>query len=323
MNWRKKADEVQSLEDLKQLKSSFYAKDSEFGRLKRQIAHASSLEEKRALGQQANKLREEAEDLFRTLAVRVNNNSLLSKASQRWYDVGFPTNRTGGLHPVSIIKNRFRDWLTQNGYFELSSSEIVSDEYNFSRLNMGPEHPARNMHDSLYFDANRLLRTHNTCCSALALTMFKNKEFGQFSIGKVYRNDTEDQTHSHQFQQVDILFVSKDASLVHLIWTLKSLFSYVLEEEVQLRLRPSFFPFTTPSLEVDIFLRGKWIEILGSGMVHPEVLRLAGYTDTSYKGFAAGIGIERVAMVKYQVSDLREFFLNDFRFLKQFSKEEV
>lgn len=97
------------MEDLKQLKNSFYAKDSEFGRLKRQIAHASSLEEKRALGQQANKLREEAEDLFRTLAARVHNNSLLSKASQRWYDVGFPINRTGGLHPISIIKNRFRD----------------------------------------------------------------------------------------------------------------------------------------------------------------------------------------------------------------------
>lgn len=163
-----------------------------------------------------------------------------------------------------------------NGFFEIEASEVTTTRYNFELLNIPEDHPARADHDSLFFDATRLLRTHNTGVSALALERYVGREFGQFSIGKVFRNDTEDQTHTHQFHQVDILAVGKDIGLDNLLWTLNNLLSYVLEREVKVRVRPSFFPFTSPSLEVDIWLEGRWVEVLGSGMIHPEVFRLTG-----------------------------------------------
>ncbi|WP_334198904.1 phenylalanine--tRNA ligase subunit alpha [Mycoplasma struthionis] len=203
-----------------------------------------------------------------------------------------------------------------NGYFEYHESEMVSDEYNFERLNIPKSHPAREMQDSLYLKENLLLRTHNTGISAMALEKHKNQEFSQFAIGRVYRNDEEDRTHTHQFTQLDLVSVGNH-SFATLIYTLKEMLSYVLEEKIEIRLRPSYFPFTEPSVEVDIFFKNRWIEVLGAGMIDENVLRSAGYTN-NMNGIAAGIGIERIVMIKYGIDDIRELYTNDQRFLKQF-----
>ena len=233
-------------------------------------------------------------------------------------DVTTPVRPKGSLHPLTLVTNRFKSWLKQNGYFETRGSEIETDEYNFERLNIAEDHPARAMQDSLYFNKDTLLRTHNTGFTARELEANKNKAFAHFAIGKVYRNDEDDQTHSHQFSQVDLVAVGHYC-FPNLIWTLKSLMSYVLEEQVEIRLRPSYFPFTEPSVEVDIKYKNKWIEVLGSGMLHNNVLKAAGYSN-DMNAFAAGIGIERITMIKYGINDIREFYKNDLRFLDQFKE---
>ena len=224
----------------------------------------------------------------------------------------------GSIHPLTTVRKEIIDIFSHLGYTVAEGPEIEDDWHVFSALNFPPEHPARDMQDTLYLNDNILLRTHNTGITARMLERYQNCEFSYFTIGKVYRNDEDDQTHSHQFTQVDFASVGKH-NIQSLIWTIKSLLSYVFEEEIEIRMRPSFFPFTEPSMEIDILYKNKWIEVLGAGMINEEVLRLAGYKEPSkYRGIAGGIGIERLAMIKYGIKDIREFFNNDLRMIKQF-----
>lgn len=310
-------DHIKTMEELKLAKAKFYGPDSEMKQLQAKIRTASN-EEKGLIGKQITELKNNAEAAFAAKAKEIEQKIIEEKLASEWEDVTSPVNQSSSLHPLTLVSNRFRDWFNQNGYYETVGSEIESDEYNFERLNIGKEHPARDMQDSLYLKENELLRTHNTGFSARELENNVNQAFSQFTIGRVYRNDEDDQTHSHQFMQADLVSVGH-YSFPNLIWTLKSLISYVLEEEVEIRLRPSFFPFTEPSVEVDIFYKERWIEVLGAGMLNDKVLKAAGYTN-DMNGFAAGIGIERIAMIKYGINDIREFYRNDLRFLNQFKE---
>ncbi|MGX9340394.1 phenylalanine--tRNA ligase subunit alpha [Mycoplasma sp. 128] len=307
--------EIKNLEDLKQLKAKFNAPDSEIGLLMQQLKEASP-DQKAAIGKKIKVLKEEAETFFEKAKEHILQLEIEQSIAKDWIDVNEPVTKKGGIHPINLIITRMQDWFNSNGYFETRASEIETDEYNFERLNILKSHPARDMQDSLFIDENTLLRTHNTGISARALQKYANQSFSQYAIGKVYRNDEEDQTHSHQFTQLDFVSVGY-TNFGNLMWTLKSLLSYVLEEEVEIRLRPSYFPFTEPSVEVDVFYKNRWIEVLGAGMLHENVLKMAGYTN-DMNGFAAGIGIERIAMIKYGINDIREFYTNDERFLKQF-----
>ncbi len=306
---------VKTFEELKIAKSNFYSKEGKLKKLQEEIKN-SSPQRKKELGKIISDLKNNAKKIFDEKAKEIENNIIEEKIKNEWIDVTYPITKNGGLHPLSIIANRFRDWLLQNGYFETTGSEIESNEYNFERLNIEKDHPARDMQDSLYINSNTLLRTHNTGFTARELEKNPNKAFSHFTIGKVYRNDKDDSIHSHQFMQVDILNVG-NISFSNLIWTLKSLISYVLNKKIKIRLRPSFFPFTEPSLEIDIYYNNKWIEILGAGILNEKVLKIAGYTN-DMNAFAAGISIERIAMIKYQIEDIREFYKNDLRFLSQF-----
>ena len=308
---------VKTLEDLKVKKAKFYSKDGKLKSLQKEIRTAST-ERKKQIGKEIFKLKEAAEIAFNQKAKEIKDKIIDEKIKNEWIDVTTPIQKFGGPHPLTIISNRFREWLLQNGYFETFGSEIETDEYNFEKLNIAKNHPARDMHDSLYIDDKNLLRTHNTGFSARELEKFPNKEFSSFSIGNVYRNDEDDKEHSHQFSQVDFVSVGENISFPNLIWTIKNLLSYVLEEDIKIRLRPSFFPFTEPSIEVDVYFKGKWIETLGGGILNKKVLKLASYTN-NMNGFAAGVGIERIAMIKYNIKDIREFYKNDLRFLNQFS----
>lgn len=316
-----KWEEIKTFEDLKLAKSKVYSKDSEIVQLQTKIRTASP-EEKKEIGQKIATLRNFYEEKFKEIEFRIEADKIKKIIESQYVDVTKPVNNPGSLHPITIVENRLRDWFIQNGYFESNESEIVSDVYNFQKLNIPEDHPARALHDSLYLNPTTLLRTHNTGISALELERNANKEMNNFAIGKVYRNDEDDATHSHQFTQLDFVSVGKSVSFNNLIWTLKSLLSYVFEEEVELRLRPSYFPFTEPSVEVDVYYKNGWIEVLGAGMLHPNVMELAGYDSKEFNGFAAGIGIERLAMIKYNIKDVREFYKNDLRTLNQFNYEE-
>jgi phenylalanyl-tRNA synthetase alpha chain len=228
----------------------------------------------------------------------------------------------GVVHPVSRTIERLTGILRGLGYDLADGPEIEDDWHNFEALNFPPHHPARAMHDTFYFPDGRLLRTHT---SPVQVRYMRERQppFRMIAIGKVYRSDS-DQTHSPMFHQMEGLLIDETSTFADLKGTLKQFVDAFFERDFAMRFRPSYFPFTEPSAEVDIRWdredgSERWLEVLGCGMVHPNVLRACGIDPERYTGFAFGIGIERFAMLRYGVSDLRSFFENDTRFLAQFA----
>ena len=237
--------------------------------------------------------------------------------------------RPGGLHPVTRTLQRIESLLTQIGFEVVEGPEIESDYYNFEALNIPSEHPARAMHDTFYFDAHTVLRTH-TSPVQIRIMEARKPPLRIIAPGRVYRCDS-DLTHTPMFHQVEGLMVDVDVSFAHLKGILQDLMRNFFErDDLRLRFRPSYFPFTEPSAEVDIQCvmcrgsgcrvcgQGGWLEVLGCGMVHPRVFDYVGIDNEAYTGFAFGLGVERLAMLRYGVDDLRMFFENDTRFLMQF-----
>ena len=216
------------------------------------------------------------------------------------------------------------------GYKVVEGPEVEEDHFNFEMMNLPKDHPARDMQDSFYINPTRLLRTHTSPVQARTMLVAKGDPIKVVCPGKVYRRDYDDATHSHQFMQLEGLVVDKNITMSDLKGTLTYLMQQMLGEEVEIRFRPSYFPFTEPSVEVDVtcfkcggkgcpLCKGSgWIELLGAGMVHPNVLRMAGYDPEVYQGFAFGLGIERITMFEHEIDDIRNFYTNDPRFLKQF-----
>ena len=228
----------------------------------------------------------------------------------------------GTIHPVTRTVDRIVSIFQQLGYRVAEGPEIETDYYNFEALNFPPHHPARAMHDTFYFPDGRLLRTHTSPVQVRAMKGRK-PPFRVIAPGKVYRSDS-DQTHTPMFHQVEGLVVDESASFADLKGTLAAFVSAFFERDFEMRFRPSYFPFTEPSAEVDIRWEREgaepgWLEVLGCGMVHPNVLRECGIDPEQYTGFAFGLGVERFAMLRYGVDDLRSFFDNDLRFLRQFA----
>lgn len=234
-------------------------------------------------------------------------------------DVSLPGRRTenGGLHPVTRTLDRIESFFSELGFMVVAGPEIEDVYYNFDALNIPQHHPARADHDTFWFDTTRLLRTQT---SGVQIRTMKHQSppIRIIAPGRVYRNDY-DQTHTPMFHQMEGLMVDKHINFTHLKGILNTFIRRFFEEDLQVRFRPSYFPFTEPSAEVDVKGKnGKWLEVLGCGMVHPEVLRNVGIDANVYSGFAFGMGIERLTMLRYGVTDLRAFFENDLRFLKQF-----
>jgi len=244
---------------------------------------------------------------------------LNAKLANESIDVSLPGRKTelGGLHPVSITIERVVKFFSELGFTVANGPEVESDYYNFDALNIPAHHPARADHDTFWFDANRLLRTQTS--GVQIRTMEKvQPPLRIVAPGRVYRNDY-DQTHTPMFHQIELLYVDKKANFTELKGLIHDFLKAFFEEDLQVRFRPSFFPFTEPSAEVDVMRQnGKWLEVLGCGMVHPSVLRNVGIDPEEYSGFAVGMGVERLTMLRYNVTDLRSFFENDLRFLKQF-----
>ncbi len=243
--------------------------------------------------------------------------------------------RSGSQNPLIMIQREMEDLFREMGYKVVEGDEVALDLYNFERANIPQNHPAREMQDTFYIDEERLLRTHTTAIQTKTLEEYAPQiPIKVICPGKVYRRDDDDATHSHQFVQMEGLVVAHGITLSDLKGTLSLFAKRMFGDKREIRFRPSYFQFTEPSVEIDVSCHvcdGKgcsickdtgWIEILGGGMVHPQVLKAAGYEDETLTGFAFGIGVERITMLKYGVEDIRQFYTNDKRFINQFRRVE-
>jgi phenylalanyl-tRNA synthetase alpha chain len=284
---------------------------------------------RKAAGEAINRARDAIGDALAARKVALDDAALDARLSVETLDVTLPGRDAsrGGLHPVSRTLERIADIFGRLGYELSDGPEIEDDWHNFEALNFPPHHPARAMHDTFYFGDGRLLRTHT---SGVQIRYMQDvvanggsRPLRMIAAGKVYRSDS-DQTHTPMFHQVEGLLVDEKASFADLKGTLAEFVRAFFERDFAMRFRPSYFPFTEPSAEVDIAWQQpdgstRWLEVLGCGMVHPTVLRNVGIDPERYTGFAFGLGVERFAMLRYGVDDLRSFFDNDVRFLRQFA----
>lgn len=296
-------------------------------------------EERPTFGAQVNEIKGEISQLIEERRQILEEKEMLEKLEQEKIDITLSGYRPhmGNIHPLIIVQQELEDIFIGLGYQVAEGPEVECDLYNFERANIPKDHPARDMQDTFFINAEELLRTHTTAVQMRQLE--KYHEEGQDLIkvicpGKVYRRDDDDATHSHQFMQCEGLVVGKDIQLSDLKGTLSFMAKKMFGDRRVIRFRPSYFQFTEPSVEVDVSCHicgGKgchvckgtgWIEILGAGMVHPNVLEMAGFDSTKVSGFAFGVGIERVAMLKYGIDDIRAFYTNDLRFLKMFNRFE-
>lgn len=243
---------------------------------------------------------------------------LNAKLAQETIDVTLPGRGAplGNIHPVTRTTERIVEFFSELGFEVKDGPEIEDGYHNFDALNIPPHHPARADHDTFYFNPDLVLRTQT---SGVQIRTMENQEppVRIISPGRVYRNDY-DQTHTPMFHQVEGLMIAENVSFAQLKGILNDFLHNFFEEDLEIRFRPSYFPFTEPSAEVDVKGKNGWLEVLGCGMVHPTVLKSMGVDPEKYSGFAFGMGIERLTMLRYGVNDLRSFFENDLRFLKQF-----
>ncbi|QIQ21161.1 phenylalanine--tRNA ligase subunit alpha [Zophobihabitans entericus] len=276
-------------------------------------------EERPAVGQKINDAKQEVVTALNSRKEYLEGAALNAKLASETIDISLPGKRmeNGGLHPITRTIQRLESFFGQLGFSVETGPEIEDAYHNFDALNIPAHHPARADHDTFWFDADRLLRTQTS--SVQIRTMEHQKPpIRIIAPGRTYRNDY-DQTHTPMFHQIEGLLIDKDISFTHLKGLLHDFLHHFFEDDMTIRFRPGYFPFTEPSAEVDIKGKnGKWLEVLGCGMVHPNVLRNVGIDPDVYSGFAFGMGIERLTMLRYGVSDLRSFFENDLRFLKQF-----
>ena len=324
-----------TLEKLDEARVKYLGKKGELTLVLRKMGELSP-EERPIIGSLVNKVRDELENLISNRLEELRKEELNNKLEKEKIDITLPgiKLKRGSKHPVNRIIEELEDLFVSMGYDVVSGPELETDEYCFERLNLPKGHPARDMQDSFYITTEYLLRTQTSAVQARV--MMENEEKTPIRVicpGKTYRRD-DDATHSHQFGQIEGLLIDKNISLADLKGTLEVFVKKMLGQNSKLRFRPSYFPFTEPSYEVDVSCfkcGGKgcnlckqtgWIEILGSGMVHPNVLKMNGYDPEIYSGFAFGTGLDRLAMFKYGITDIRLLYTNDVRFLNQFDRKD-
>jgi phenylalanyl-tRNA synthetase alpha chain len=326
--------QVTDAQQLQELRVKYLGKKGELTEILRGMGSLSA-EERPKVGQLVNQVRGVLETAFADKQQALEAAVLNAKLASERIDVTLPGRpiATGTMHPLSRIIEEAENIFIGLGYEVAEGPEVELDHFNFEMLNLPKDHPARDMQDSFYITDEILLRTQTSPVQARTMLSKAGKTPVKIICpGKVYRRDDDDATHSHQFTQIEGLVIDRGISMSDLKGTLLTFARQMFGAHQQIRLRPSFFPFTEPSVEVDIqcvICGGEgcrmckhtgWIEILGAGMVHPRVLEMGGYDPREVSGFAFGMGVERIAMLRYGIEDIRHFYTNDVRFLRQFNR---
>ena len=323
---------VGNLGDLNDIRVKYLGKKGELTTILRGLGQLSK-EDRPRIGQIVNDARQQLEQLIAEKNEELREAELNKRLASEKIDVTLPGRRAprGHLHPLTMTLMEIKRIFMKMGFTVEVGPEIEKDYYNFEALNLPKDHPARDMQDSFYITEDILMRSQTSPVQARTMEAHEpNSPIRMIAPGRVYRRDDYDATHSPMFTQVEGMVIDKGISLADLKGTLENFLKQIFNAKVKVRFRPSFFPFTEPSAEVDIscvMCKGEgcrvckgtgWLEILGSGMIHPNVLRMSGYDPEKVSGFAFGMGVERIAMLRYGIDDLRLFYDNDLRFLKQF-----
>ncbi|EGG57907.1 phenylalanine--tRNA ligase, alpha subunit [Enterococcus faecalis TX1467] len=336
-NTLKEIAQVATLKELNQIRVETLGKKGPITEVLRGMKNLSP-EERPVVGGFANEIRDLLTEAIEARKVVLENEALNAALKEESLDVTLPGKQMpqGTRHILTQVMEEIEDIFLGMGYQVVEGYEVESDHYNFERMNLPKDHPARDMQDTFYISDEMLIRTHTSPVQARTMEKhdFSKGALRMISPGKVFRRDTDDATHSHQFHQIEGLVVDKNVTMGDLKGTLEVMMKKMFGEDRKRILRPSYFPFTEPSVEVDVscFKCGGagcnvckhtgWIEILGAGMVHPDVLQMSGIDPTEYSGFAFGLGPDRVAMLRYGVNDIRNFYQIDLRFLNQFKVKE-
>jgi len=331
-----KIETCSSLKELNDLRVFYLGKKGPMQAAMKSMKDMSK-EERASFGQVSNKVKQDITQAIEVKKVALEEAEMNEKLKNEKIDITLPsrTLELGSIHPLSMVREELEDLFIGMGYSVAEGPEVETDHYNFELMNIPAGHPARDMTDTFYISDTLLMRCHTS--PVQARTMLAAKGEGPIKIicpGKTYRRDDDDATHSHQFSQCEGLVIDKNITMADLKGTLELFAKKLFGEKREIRFRPSYFPFTEPSVEVDISCHncdGKgcamckhtgWIEVLGAGMVNPKVLEMCGFDPEVYQGFAFGIGLERVAMLKYGIDNIRNFYSDDLRFLNQFTRKD-
>ncbi|MFA5283033.1 MAG: phenylalanine--tRNA ligase subunit alpha [Bacilli bacterium] len=324
-----------SLATLTEVRNAFLSKKSELNSMM-QLFDGMSPEERKTFGQIINDVRNSIVSMLNEKMRECAEAEINEKLKRETIDISLPgiKREIGHENPLLVVQDEIVDIFIKMGYTVKEGGDVELDHYNFELMNIPKDHPSRDMQDSFYINEKTLLRTHTSPAQARAMEEAKGEPIRIICPGKCYRRDDDDMTHSHQFSQIEGLVVDKNINIGNLEATLSLFIKHMFGEKREIRLRSSYFPFTEPSVEVDVtcaecngegcpLCKGTgYIEILGAGMVHPNVLKMNGYDPEKYTGFAFGIGLERVAMLRYGIDDIRRFYQNDMRFINQFKRGE-
>ena len=329
---KKEIEQASTGEKIVEVRNKFFSKKSEFNSLMASLKNLIG-EEKAAFGKKINEVKTELLDLLNKKQKKIKIDEINKKLQGEKIDISLPgkIKEVGAINPLFLIEKELVDTFISMGFSIQSGSIVENDKYNFTLLNIPENHPARDMHDSFFIDEHTLLRTHTSPGQAHAMEETKGP-LKIISPGKCFRRDYDDAIHSHEFMQMEALVIDKNINLGSLVSTLELFVKKIFGEKRKIRLRSSYFPFTEPSFEVDVSCdacNGKgcpkckgegYIEILGSGIVNPRVLELNGYDSKVYSGYAFGVGIERLAILKYGIDDIRRLYQSDVKFIKEFQK---
>jgi phenylalanyl-tRNA synthetase alpha chain len=306
-----------TLDDLEQVRVGYLGKKGQLSKVLGGMGKLSA-EDRPRIGALANEVKDLIQGQLEQSKTALETAKLEAQLATETLDVTMPGvfRPQGQVHPINSIIDRIVDIFVGLGYTVADGPEIENDYYNFEALNFLPDHPARDMQDTLYLPNGDLMRTH-TSNTQIRYMQSHEPPLRAVAIGRCYRRDTVDATHAAVFHQIEFFAVDKNITFTDLRGTIK-VFLEALYGDLPVRFRPSYFPFTEPSAEVDVQWQGQWLEVLGCGMIDPNVLKAVGYDPDVYTGFAAGLGVERLAMVQHQIDDIRRLYSSDLRFLRQF-----
>jgi len=311
-------EECKTLNKLEEIRVKYLGKK---GQITSQLKKLGSMkvDQKPSFGQEINKIKNQIEAKVKAKKIELKKSSIARNIATQSIDITLPGRKslTGSIHPITTTLSDIENIFLNAGFLVEDGPEIEDEHHNFTALNIPENHPARAMHDTFYFDNNLLLRTHTSPIQIRSMEK-QGVPIKIIAPGKVFRRDS-DLTHIPMFHQIEGLVIDQGINFTHLKGILHEFINCFFEQPMELRFRPSYFPFTEPSAEVDILSEdGKWLEILGCGMVHPKVLDLLELDSEKYTGYAFGMGVERLAMLKHEIKDIRLFYDNDLNFLEQF-----